>query len=62
MQVMVLRRTSIDAFNTSMNLFWLAPGFSPNAYYRDILVFCACIGGFAVVVVFAVWIKVRETR
>ena len=37
-------------------------GFSPNAYYRDILVFCAFIGGLAVTVVFAVWIKVRERR
>lgn len=37
-------------------------GFSPSAYYRDILVFCAFIGGFAVMVVFAVWIKVRERR
>ena len=37
-------------------------GFSPNAYYRDVLVFCAFIGGFAVMVVLAVWIKVRERR
>lgn len=37
-------------------------GFSDNAYYRDVLVFCAFIGGFAVMVIFAVWIKVKERR
>jgi hypothetical protein len=37
-------------------------GFSPNAYYRDVLVFCAFVGGFAAMVVFAVWFKVRERR
>jgi hypothetical protein len=37
-------------------------GFSDDAYYRDVLVFCAFIGGFVVMVIFAVWIKVKERR
>jgi len=42
-----------------MNLLF---GFSADAYYRDVLVFCAFIGGFVVTVIFAVWIKVKERR
>ncbi|KAF9654055.1 hypothetical protein BDM02DRAFT_3158815 [Thelephora ganbajun] len=37
-------------------------GFSANAYYRDVLVFCAFIAGFAAMVIFAVWVKVKERR
>jgi hypothetical protein len=37
-------------------------GFSPNSYYRDVLVLFAFIAGFGVGVVTVVWIWVRETR
>ena len=37
-------------------------GFGPNNYYRDVLVLFAYIVGFAVGVVFVVWLKVRERR
>jgi len=37
-------------------------GFSPNGYYRDVLVLFAFIAGFGVGVVTVVWIWVRETR
>ncbi|KAH9857541.1 hypothetical protein C2E23DRAFT_804715 [Lenzites betulinus] len=37
-------------------------GFGKNNYYRDVLVLFAYIAGFAVGVVFVVWLKVRERR
>jgi hypothetical protein len=36
-------------------------GFTPNYYYRDVLVLFAFIAGFSVGVVAVVWIWVRET-
>ncbi|EIW60918.1 uncharacterized protein TRAVEDRAFT_166013 [Trametes versicolor FP-101664 SS1] len=37
-------------------------GFGQNNYYRDVLVLFAYIAGFAVSVIFIVWLKVREHR
>ncbi|KAI0648383.1 ABC transporter [Trametes meyenii] len=37
-------------------------GFGENNYYRDVLVLFAYIVGFAVGVIFVVWLKVRERR
>ena len=37
-------------------------GFGENNYYRDVLVLFAYIAGFAVGVIFVVWLKVRERR
>ncbi|KZT03476.1 ABC transporter [Laetiporus sulphureus 93-53] len=37
-------------------------GFGENNYYRDVLVLFAFIAGFGVMVIGAVWIKVRERR
>lgn len=48
----------VHAFLTSEQLF----GFSPGAYYRDVLVLFAYIAGLAVAVVFVVWVNVRERR
>ncbi len=37
-------------------------GFGQNNYYRDVLVLFAYIVGFAISVIFVVWLKVRERR
>ncbi|KAI0373206.1 hypothetical protein BV20DRAFT_963012 [Pilatotrama ljubarskyi] len=37
-------------------------GFGQNNYYRDVLVLFAYIAGFAVGVIFIVWLRVRERR
>ncbi|KIJ30315.1 hypothetical protein M422DRAFT_187276 [Sphaerobolus stellatus SS14] len=42
-----------------MNLLF---GFGSNNYYRDVLVLFAFVAGFVLMVLFAVWFKVRERR
>ena len=37
-------------------------GFGADNYYRDVLILFAFIVGFAVMVIFVVWFKVRERR
>ena len=50
--------TVVAHSHTAVQLF----GFDEKNYYRDVLVLCAYILGFAASVLAVVWIWVRETR